>query len=313
MTKRVVSIIGSGRTGSTLLMLILGSHPDCFALGELSKLYRYYKKKYPFCGICHGSCQFWNQSFTDIELNQLTSVLGNTRLNQFIPLSLEKKIRQIFNREQIFNPYLYIFTKLLNKQVLIDSSKEVDWVKERYQASEFTSGTLENYLIHMVRDGRAVMSSKLRISPRLTAIDFSHQWANRIKETNEFFDKFPSDKKMIVSYEKFITQNQETLQQLCQFLQIDYIPEIAQYWKHNHHPVAGNTGTRSLILKYRNQETTQIQNEVQKRQGNYYDNMGLQLKLDLRWKNDLSLEQLQEFNRIAGDLNEPYEWNGENI
>ena len=29
MTKKVVSIIGSGRTGSTLLMLILGSHLEC--------------------------------------------------------------------------------------------------------------------------------------------------------------------------------------------------------------------------------------------------------------------------------------------
>jgi hypothetical protein len=308
MKKKVVSIIGSGRTGSTLLMLILGSHPACFALGELSKLYRYYKTGKPLCGICQGSCEFWNQYFTESELDQLTSILGNTRLNPLIPLSLEKKVRKILNQEQVFNPYSAIFAKL-NKQVLIDSSKEVDWVKERYQAPEFTSGKIENYLIHTVRDGRAVMSSKLRITPKLTATEFSHQWVKRIRETNEFFDQFPPERKMIVSYEKFITQNQETLQQLCQLLQIDFIPEMAQYWQHDHHLVAGNTGTRSLILKYRNEEATQVQTQVQKRQGNYYDNMGLQLKLDLRWKDELSLEQLEEFNRIAGDLNKPYEWN----
>lgn len=307
MKKKIVSIIGSGRTGSTLLMLILGSHPDCFALGELSKLYRYYKTGKPLCGICQGTCEFWNQLFDEQELNQLTSVLGNTRLNSLVPLVLEKKIRKIFNQEHIFNPYSTIFSKL-NENILIDSSKEVDWVKERYQAQEFTSGKIENYLIHMVRDGRAVMSSKLRITPGLTATEFSHQWAKRIRATNDFFDQFPSERKMVVSYEKFVTQNEEVLQQLCKLLQIDFIPEMAQYWKQDHHLVAGNTGTRSLILKYRNQETNVLLDQVQKRQGNYYENMGLQLKLDLRWKDELSSEQLEIFNRIAGELNKPYEW-----
>lgn len=308
MKKKVVSIIGSGRTGSTLLMLILGSHPDCFALGELSKLYRYYKTQKPLCGICQGSCKFWNKSFNDQEIYQLTSVLGGTRLNQLIPLVLEKKIRNIFNQEQIFNPYSTIFDRL-NKKILIDSSKEVDWVKKRYQAPEFISEEVENYLIHMVRDGRAVMSSKLRITPGLTATEFSHQWVKRIKETNEFFDQFPSERKMIISYEKFVTQNQEVLQQLCQLLQIEFVPEMTQYWKHDHHLVAGNSGTRSLILKYRNQETAGLQDQVQKRQGNYYENMGLQLKLDLRWKDELSSEQVEVFNQIAGELNKTYEWN----
>ena len=308
MTKKVVSIIGSGRTGSTLLMLILGSHLECFALGEISKLYRYYRRKQALCGICSDTCSFWEQQFTKTELDRLTSVLGKTRLNLLIPLKLEKKVREIFHIDGVFNVYSYIFEKL-SKTVLIDSSKEVDWVKERYKAKEFTSGKIENYLIHMVRDGRAVMSSKLRITPGLTATEFSHQWADRIKETNEFFDRFPSERKMVVRYEKFITQNQETLQNLCQLLQIKFVPEMAQYWKHDHHPIAGNTGTRSLILKYRNEEATAVQNQVQQRQGDYYDNMGLKLKLDLRWKNELSSEQLEEFNRIAGDLNKPYEWN----
>lgn len=308
MTKKVVSFVGSGRTGSTLLMLILGSHPECFALGELSKLYRYYKKQQPLCGICQNSCCFWEELFTKTELNQLTSVLGKTRLNPLIPLQLEKKVREIFHLDGVFNIYSSIFEKL-SKTVLIDSSKEVDWVKERYKAREFTSGKIENYLIHVVRDGRAVMSSKLRITPGLTAAEFSHQWANRTKETKEFFNQFPSERKMIVSYEKFITKNQETLQNLCQLLQIDFVPEIAQYWKHYHHPIGGNSGTRSLILKYRNEEGTAVQSEVQQRQGNYYENMGLKLKLDLRWKEELSLEQLEEFDRIAGDLNKPYEWN----
>lgn len=291
-----------------MLSLILGSHADCFSLGELSRLSLYYKKGKNLCGICEGECQFWDQAFTQKEFNQLTSVLGNSRLNPLIPLKLEKKIRKIFHQDQVFNVYSSIFAKR-PETVLIDSSKEVDWVQKRYQAQEFTSGEIDNYIIHIVRDGRAVMSSTLRFILRMTATEFSHQWVERIKKTNDFLAKFPSERTMVVSYEKLVTQNKETVQKLCQFLQIDFIPEMVQYWKHDHHPIAGNTGTRSLILKYRNQEAREVQNQVKMRQGDYYENIGLKLKLDLRWKKELSPEQLKDFNQIAGDVNKPYEWN----
>ncbi|MBP0027326.1 hypothetical protein [Roseofilum sp. Guam] len=44
--------------------------------------------------------------------------------------------------------------------------------------------------------------------------------------------------------------------------------------------------------------------------GNYYQypELKIKIKLDLRWKNKLSLENLQVFNSIAGDLNRLDEW-----
>ncbi|NES02120.1 MAG: hypothetical protein F6K22_04290 [Okeania sp. SIO2F4] len=43
--------------------------------------------------------------------------------------------------------------------------------------------------------------------------------------------------------------------------------------------------------------------------GSYDEELGLQIKLDLRWKNELSVENLAIFNSLAGELNKPYEWN----
>lgn len=43
--------------------------------------------------------------------------------------------------------------------------------------------------------------------------------------------------------------------------------------------------------------------------GEHYEKRDLSIKLDLRWKKELSTENLEIFNRIPGDANKPYEWN----
>ncbi|MDJ0553307.1 MAG: hypothetical protein QNJ68_02465 [Microcoleaceae cyanobacterium MO_207.B10] len=58
----------------------------------------------------------------------MASVLGNTRLNKYIPLKFEKKNRQFFKTDQIFNPYSFMFSKLDNKKVIIDASKAYPWI-----------------------------------------------------------------------------------------------------------------------------------------------------------------------------------------
>jgi hypothetical protein len=145
MSKKLLSIVGSGRSGSTLLTLLLGSHPKCFSLGELNKLYRYHRKDQNLCGICKMKCDFWDVEFSESEISNLASALGKTRLHPLVPFKVDKIVRRMLCKDQVFNPYSLIFSKLPNNiDILIDSSKDVSWVKERLEAKEFTSGRLEN-------------------------------------------------------------------------------------------------------------------------------------------------------------------------
>ncbi len=93
---------------------------------------------------------------------------------------------------------------------------------------------------------------------------------------------------------------------VCELLGIDFTPEMIPYWQHDHHVISGNSGVRSLIWRSKQEE---IEAEVRKNNGEYYDNLGLKIKLDLRWKEELSKDQVAVFNRIAGDINKAYEWN----
>jgi len=304
MKKKVLFIVGSGRSGSTLLSFILGSHPECFNLGELDKFYRYYQQGKKLCAICREDCSFWNGQFTELERKQLAAVLGNTRLNPYLPLKIERAIHSWLGNRGVFSPYSYLLDKS-KESILFDSSKELDWVKEKSSHQEFRSGDLKSHLLFIVRDGRAVMSSILRIRPTWTAERFCQDWSKKMRDAREFYDQFPSDRKMMVRYEELVTQPEQTLKQLCALLAIDFVPEIFSYWKYDHHPVSGNSGTRSLIWRYRDEN---IQDANYQKQGSYYENVGLNLALDLRWKQELTPEQLKTFEDYCGEINKPYAW-----
>ena len=61
--KQVVFIMGTGHCGSTLLELILGSHPQIMALGEVSQLKLHFRtpSTEDICRICQEPCPYWSE------------------------------------------------------------------------------------------------------------------------------------------------------------------------------------------------------------------------------------------------------------
>ena len=319
--RQVLFILGTAHSGSTLLSLMLGSHAQMFALGEISNLPDFHERKRPICDVCEGKCNFWDTQFKPIEQKHLANCLSNQRLSKYIPLKVERQIRGLIGRDQIFKPYTTIFSKLPEStEVLIDSTKTVAWIKQQLQLPEFKTQATKGInpkLLYLVRDGRAIMASYLRRKPQLNMKELSQKWVKRITASQAFFDRFPKAERMCISYEELATKTETTLQKVCDFLELDYAPELVHYWEKEHHFVSGNTGTRSLIQKYRRQqEKVSDMNAVNEAQSQaspknykfYAEKVGFQIKLDLRWKSELSLEQIQIFEQIAGEVNQPYAW-----
>ncbi|NJL57280.1 sulfotransferase [bacterium] len=170
---------------------------------------------------------------------------------------------------------------------------------------EFKTGEIESYLLHLVRDGRAVMSSYLRRNSTMTVAGFSDLWLTRIKRERALYGRFPTARKLRARYEEIVTQPQETLQSLCQWLGLDYSPEMLNYWQYDHHMVSGNTGTRSLIWKYRGDDWQSGQ--AKKRY--YSEEAGFKISLDQRWQRELSSVQIEEFRRLTDPYYQDFEWN----
>ncbi|NEP41393.1 MAG: sulfotransferase [Okeania sp. SIO2H7] len=302
--KKVVFILGIGRSGSTMLDLMLGSHPEAFSLGEISKLPEFVSQGKRNLAALEEST-FWIDSFDEAELKRFAAGISNHRLNKYIPLKVEKFVRELLGKDDIFNSYTALFEKT-KAQILVDSSKYLSWVSNQVKNKEFRSGNLDTYLIRIVRDGRAVVNSYSRIYPKLTISEISQRWVRQFREQQEFYDSFPEKKKMLVRYEELATKPEEVLANICQLLEVDFFPDMKEFWKHEHHHIVGSRGTNALIRKYRGLKQKEGVAEVH---GSYYEELGLQIKLDLRWKKELSAENLATFNSLAGELNKPYEWN----
>ena len=118
---------------------------------------------------------------------------------------------------------------------------------------------------------------------------------------------------MKVSYEKLATNPDEVVSSTCRALGIPFESEMLRYWRHDHHIVEGNLGTRLLIYKHREEFDTSLivhwldaNEKTYQTDPTYYDQVGLAIKPDLRWQQELSREQLEVFDSIAGEVNRPY-------
>ncbi|MGH8503822.1 MAG: sulfotransferase family protein [Gammaproteobacteria bacterium] len=302
MDIKVVFIMGPGHCGSTLLDLLLGSHSQSFSLGELSRLGSLidaprseYRK---ICGVCVRECDFWNKraAVPVLEVyfsqkNRLRSALG--RLSQ-----------------NIYNPYKLI-ARWSGRSVLIDSSKNPAWIKRRTVPAHTWRG-IQPHLVYMCRDGRAVVNSYYRKYPDRGMVNLIENWKRQTASMNAFYDRFPHAKTK-VHYEELATQPEQVVRSLCRNLGMDYETSMLRYWEHEHHHVMGNGGTRSLIYKYREKFGTDLAAMRQRQAAakqfydpSFYDNMDIGIKLDERWRVEMSPEQCQQFDAIAGDLNEAF-------
>lgn len=296
---KVVFIMGSGHCGSTLLDLILGSHTQSFSLGELQRIHNSIdssSNNTQICGVCENRCPFWDNK---VQLPLLK--LFYSKANK--GYAHASKIAQC-----IYNPYK-LLRRWSDKNMLIDSSKNPRWIQRQLRFSYRWIG-ITPYLIYMIRDGRAVVSAYRRKYHDKGIKDITKDWKRKAISMNRFYEQFPTERRTTVSYEELATQPELVVKSLCQFLNIDYEPEMLRYWTHEHHHLYGNGGTRALIYRFREQ-LQQSSPELRKRAEHakqfyaheYYDQIEIAIKLDDRWRGEMTKDDLDIFDAIGGEIN----------
>jgi hypothetical protein len=302
--KNVVFIMGSGHSGSTLLELVLGSHPRVFGLGEVVNLYRGVDgPRDPFprlCRICEERCPFWNDT---VDIRVLEAHFSRAGYLAPIRRWISHQRENVYQR----------FFDWSGKDVLIDSSKRAHWIAQQLQPRRNWK-TFSPLLIYLTRDGRAVVNSKLRKYPEKGIELEAREWKARVESMNDFFARYPEGGRVKISYENLANNPESTARTICDFLHLDFEPEMLRFWKHDHHTTFGNAGTRSLIARFRAQSAerqaatpaSSVLANLRSRHGTHYDDVGLAIRLDLRWKRELTVEQLAAFEAIAGETNRPF-------
>ncbi len=163
--RTILYIAGAGRSGSTLVELILGNLPGFFSVGEIRFFWEYMARQEMVCGCGErlGTCPFWAPLALALQEQQgvglprmahIASKLDRTRqaLLMHLPLGSSGADRQVL-AAAVRQLYTDVFERS-DTRVLVDSSKTPTHLRLVRQA-----GFQDIRILHLIRDGRAVAYS----------------------------------------------------------------------------------------------------------------------------------------------------------
>lgn len=293
---RVLYIAGTGRSGSTVLNAILGSHPNCVEVGELTNLVEqgWIQELYCACGRRAPECPFWK-----LVRQEWRTRLGEEDLARYCALQrrFERRLRWPFVglesrlRTRSFLEYVDRTQALLGairtvsgKSVVVDSSKG----PVRALCLTRMPG-VDLRMIHLIRDARGVAFSLLRSYKKDVAAgvqrDFSGRsvvrsallWriANRL--TSSVRHGIGPDRAMLARYEDLVVDPGSVLRKVGALAQLDFEPVIQALERGASvapgHTIAGNRLRMAGPIR---------------------------LRLDETWKQNLSARERRIVSLIAG-------------
>lgn len=269
-----VMICGAGHSGSTLLGLILGRAQRTFYIGEGAKVRYLNDPKKPLrkraCKVCGEACPVWSSFEWD----------------QDRPL-----YRQIAAH--------------VGADIIVDSTKNPAWIRKR--TAELDEAGDRPALIFLQRDGRAVLNSRFRKYPERDAAEQIESWKTQIAASREVFEAFAGPK-IAVRYEELATSPETVIQHICETFGLPYSRDMLDFADGESHPLGGNTGTQFVAARERVNGDPDAILQLTPRTKKYYANHSGDIRLDLRWKSEMSAPNLALFNTLAGEFNAAMAW-----
>lgn len=260
---KLIYIGGHGRSGSTLLERMLAQVDDFVAVGELRHIWDKTFAENQLCGCNRpfNACPFWNAvldeafgGYDQVPIDHIRSLKWSVDRVRYLPHMLLPYTVQAF--QQRVDEYCHILSNLYaairnvsGKSVIVDSSKDPSTPYILRTLPE-----LELYMLHLVRDSRAVGFSWQRkkarpeivakktymrtYSPRETAVGWFYR--NLLIQ----FVQYMQTPYTLVRYEDLVAQPEQTLWAILEAVgqpdqTFDFI-EDGEVFLEMSHTVAGN-------------------------------------------------------------------------
>jgi len=248
-TKKVIYIIGTGHSGSTLLDVILGAHAQGIAVGELFSISRWFQHGAKIgcsCGQSLDNCEFWADVFDSWE-NKVTErgVSEYAKLQGYFeqasPLSL---FSRLFHRKRFYGSskafkFFQLSAELLGSLLevgggtfIIDSSKNL--AKALAMSKD---PHIDLYLIHLVRDPRAVANSYYKFKQKTTdqvnngnkliyLLRIAMVWIIYNLLCEKMLVHVEKGRNIQISYEDLVREPQNILDRIGKIIKEDYSPVV---------------------------------------------------------------------------------------
>ena len=303
---KVAYILSAGRSGSTLLNLLLGSHPDAIAVGELTHLPKNLALNTNCsCGAAVSECSVWAQVIERmskelgadlsrdpyaLELGYIgaSTVRDRDKLTRHYRLLWKLRRGLKYSRWVAGTPRLDLIAgrfdtgisntgkvyeairDICGKDIVVDSSK--DYLKG---VGIYRSRPSDTRLILLTRDGRASYNSRLRsgFKRERSLKAWKNYYTNALPLVAKKVDE---DHLLRVRYEDIAAAPSTEIQRICKFLGIEFDENMLDFASTTHHIVNGNR------MRFRTDS---------------------RIRLDKAWLSELGLAERGYFEKHAGSLN----------
>lgn len=260
---KLIYIVGSGRSGSTLLARMLGELQEVVSIGEFKHIWQrnFNENQLCSCGLAFSHCPFWQA-----VIAQASQTLGP--INGQDILRLQSSLDRIRYMPNILYPSAEFQDKLAQmgiilaaffqavqhvsgKSIIVDSSKEVSRLF-LYDALP----QIDLYAVHLVRDSRGVAFSwqRKRVRPEITdkvaymdlysPFKAGRRWL-LWNVLTEMFARKAKDRYFLLRYEDLIAYPKESLQHIAEKFLLEktdfpFIQDHELVFTIDEHTVAGN-------------------------------------------------------------------------
>ena len=170
---RVLYVAGYGRSGSTVLDMLLGNHPDVFGAGELVNLFAPAGLERGICSCgepVHGGCLFWAEVMrrTGIGPAEMPALHRVTRALEGPAGSLRERLDPGARARygQAWEAVFEAIHQVSGRPLVVDSSKTSPGMSRRPNTLRVLARR-HTQVLHLVRDPRAVALSRSRGDNRL--------------------------------------------------------------------------------------------------------------------------------------------------
>lgn len=215
-------IIGTQRSGTTLLRLILNSHSKICIPEEATFLMPFMNKK----------ILSFNRALDDSRKEKIKKYLLNNyqfkkwHINE---TDLDNLLKTELNYSELISEIYNLYARNEKKEIVGDKTppfiRRLNIINQNYPNSKF---------IYIIRDGRDTylsLKAKKHYSAKSITIK-SLEW--RIK--NHCIEKHLQkchDKKFLIRYEDLITYPKKKVKEICTFLKVNFEDNMLDYWKNS--------------------------------------------------------------------------------
>lgn len=265
---KVLYIAGYGRSGSTVLDIILGNHSGITGVGEVTFMWGHHSgtNRKCSCGMPYGKCRFWKDFFpSGSPTSDLTRLVRKVEKLSFIPRLLlgwvTKKDRDAYRtcQARLFDQVV----SHVGKPIVVDSSKSAWKAAGRFLALCRLAGQ-DVYVLHLVRNGLATMES-LTVTgsnralkgyipaPKWAGLRSALGWVSTNVWTSLLSRVMPENRYMLLFYEDLVADPATALRKIGRFCGFDPEELVTRVNRNDDfqvgHRVGGNRVTQQSKIK----------------------------------------------------------------